>query len=58
MIITSWNVKGFVNPKRRREVLQFCHVKAVDVLGIIEAKIPVENIDACLRLFMNDWSCR
>lgn len=55
MIVASWNVRGFSEPLRRREILHMCNKKKIDILGILETKIKDEEVQEAMSMFREEW---
>ena len=43
MIISSWNIRGLNHPSKQLEVAKFIYDNNIDVMGIIETKVRIEN---------------
>lgn len=55
MKIAAWNMRGFNNPQRREDALQFYRLKSFDVLGILESKLPCDLLPSYLKCFEMEW---
>lgn len=57
MKIGVWNIRGFSEPLKRQQTPRSCTQRKFDVFCLLETKIPLANVDDCLKIFPHDWEC-
>ncbi|XP_074298992.1 uncharacterized protein LOC141629987 [Silene latifolia] len=51
MIISSWNIRGFNDPIKQQEVRGYLLSNKVEVFGLLETRVKLNNAAAICRLF-------
>ena len=56
MKISSWNIRGLNQPLKQTEISKFIFANDLDVLGILETKVRMQNQDKIKRVLPNHWT--
>ncbi|GAB2276806.1 hypothetical protein Dimus_039206 [Dionaea muscipula] len=56
MILSCWNIRGFNRPLKQEEVKRHAQVHHVDVIAILETKIPIDKLDGLMQRRFPSWS--
>ncbi|XP_074306123.1 uncharacterized protein LOC141641355 [Silene latifolia] len=51
MIISSWSIRGFNDPIKQGEVKGYLHLNKIEVFGLLETRVLINNFDAISRQF-------
>lgn len=51
-----WNVRGFNNPRKQKDVLGLIHENKVGLCGLVETKIQPKNARNVIQNMFNSWS--
>ncbi|XP_074288556.1 uncharacterized protein LOC141613710 [Silene latifolia] len=51
MIISSWNIRGFNDPIKQQEVRGYLAMNKIEVFGLLETRVRLNNAAAISRLF-------
>jgi len=43
--IVSWNIRGLNWPNKQEEVRSFLHKNKVGMIGLLETKVKIKNVD-------------
>ncbi|GAV78745.1 Exo_endo_phos domain-containing protein [Cephalotus follicularis] len=57
MNVAAWNVRGFNDPSKHREVTCFISSNNISLLGILESRVRHPNLDQLLRSINNYLKC-
>ena len=56
MIIATWNVRGMQPPERHPVVADFIKRNRVDVMGFVETKMQISNLNAFMARYFSTWN--
>ena len=56
MKISSWNIRGLNQSLKQIEISKFILANELDVLGILETKVRMHNLDKIKKALPNHWT--
>lgn len=51
-----WNIMGFNNPVKQREIQELMHNRKLCVMGVVETKVADQNKQVIHSTLFRDWS--